>query len=261
MLKQLIRPVNMFRNMRNPQTYLGAKFGLLKRDPLLLKLRNGVNAEVPMRLLKTFKESVFAEDYIHGFPGGIRRRLDKPAVVDVGANAGYFSLWWLSRHPGSKIICVEPIPENFALLKRNAALNPEKNILLFNGAVGGLNGQIVLRYNLTNGFTTAASVLKGVDGQIEISAKCLSLAQLMSDFALKQIDFLKLDCEGSEYSIIYQSDDTVLKTIRCIAIETHLSSEPRQNTDALADFLRSKQFHVNVWHSNAINDIIYAWRQ
>jgi FkbM family methyltransferase len=261
MLKQLIRPVNMFRNLRNPQTYLGAKFGLVKRDPLLLKLRNGVSAEVPMRLLKTFKESVFAEDYIRGFPGSVVRDLHEPVVVDVGANAGYFSLWWLSRHPGSKMICVEPIPENFALLKHNAALNADKKISLVNGAIGGQSGQITLRYNLTDGFTTAASILKNVDGQAEISVKSFSIAQLMADFALKQIDFLKLDCEGSEYDIIYQSDEAALGKIRRIAIETHPSAEPGQNKDALADFLRSKNFHVNTWHSNAINDMIYAWRQ
>jgi FkbM family methyltransferase len=216
MLKQLIRPVNMFRNLRNPLTYLGSKFGLSKQDPLLLKLRNGVEAEVPVRLLPTFKESVFAEDYIHGFPGRVVRNLDRPTVVDVGANAGYFSLWWLSRHPGSKMVCVEPIPENFALLKRNAALNPDKKITLINGAVDGQNGEIVLRYTLTQGFTTAASVLSGVDGQIETTVKCFSLAQVMADFSMKQIDFLKLDCEGSEYAILYKSDDALLKTIRLL---------------------------------------------
>jgi FkbM family methyltransferase len=258
MLKQLIRPVNMFRNLRNPLTCLGCKFGLVKQDPLLLKLRNGVEAEVPKRLLQTFKESVFGEDYIRGFPRRVLRDLDKPNVVDVGANAGYFSLWWLARHPGSKIICVEPIPENFTLLKRNAALNPDKNVSLFNGAVDGQNGQIALRYTLTGGFTTAASSLHGADGQKEISVKCLSLAQLMSDFGLKQIDFLKLDCEGSEYAILYKSDDALLKTIRRIAIEAHFGSEPGQTKEALCDFLRSKQFQINTRPESAM---VYAWRR
>jgi len=248
----------MFRNLRNPLTYLGTKFGLSKRDPLLLKLRNGVEAEVPVRLLPTFKESVFAEDYIRGFPGRVVRDLDRPIVVDVGANAGYFSLWWLSRHPGSRMVCVEPIPENFALLKRNAALNADKKISLVDGAVDGQNGEIVLRYNLTQGFTTAASVLQGVDGQSEITVKCSSLTQLMSDFGLKQIDFLKLDCEGSEYAILYKSDDALLKTISRIALEAHFGSEPSQNKEALCDFLRSKQFQVNARPDSAL---VYAWRQ
>jgi FkbM family methyltransferase len=256
MLTKLKRPLNMFRNLRNPLTYLCHKFGVVKRDPLFLDLRKGVRAEVPARLLHTFKESVFAEDYARGFPGRVIRDFDNPTVLDVGANAGYFSLWWLSRHPGSKMICVEPIPENFALLKRNAALNADKNIFLINGAVGGATGQIVLRYNLTKGFTTAASALRGVDGQTEISVKAFSLAQLVADFALERIDFLKLDCEGSEYAVLYNCDDAVLKTIRCIAIETHRGPESGQNKDALCDFLRSKQFQVNTRPRNAM---VYAW--
>jgi len=258
MLKQLIRPVNMFRNLRNPQTYLASKFGFSKRDPLFLELRNGVKAEVPVRLLQTFKESVFAEDYSRGFPSRVLCNLDKPVAVDVGANAGYFSMWWLARYPDSKVVCVEPIPENFALLKRNAALNPDKKISLINGAVAGENGEIVLRYSLTQGFTTSASVLEGVQGQNEISVKCLSLAQLMSDHGLKQIDYLKLDCEGSEYAILYKSDDALLKTIKRIALEAHVGSGPGQSKDELCDFLRSKQFQIN---SRPDSAMVYAWRE
>jgi FkbM family methyltransferase len=258
MLKQFTRTLNMFRNLRNPSAYLGCKFGLVKRDPLFLKLRNGVSAEVPAQLLHAFKESVFAEDYVRGFPARVIGDFENATVLDVGANAGFFSLWWLSRHPGSKVICVEPIPENFALLKRNADLNAGEKITLVNGAVGGQAGQIVLRYTLTKGFTTSATVLRDVGGQVEISVKAFPLAQLLADFDLKQIDFLKLDCEGGEYDFLYHCDDDALNTIRRIAVETHSGPEPGQNKDALCDFLRSKNFHVNAPNGSAM---VYAWRQ
>ena len=106
MFKQIARQINLFRNLRNPQIYLGYKYGLIKTEPLFLKLRNGVVAEVPTRLISTFKESVFEQDYIRGFPHNIVRNFDQLNVVDVGANVGYFSLWWLSCFPRGRVIAV-----------------------------------------------------------------------------------------------------------------------------------------------------------
>src|SRR6476620_203183 len=42
-------------------------------------------------------------------------------VIDCGANVGYSSAYFLSHHPTSRIIAVEPDPENFAMLRRNLA--------------------------------------------------------------------------------------------------------------------------------------------
>ena len=90
MFARLIRPYNMFRNLRNPFIYLGGKYGFLKGDPVFMKLRNGVVAEVPLRLMHTFKESVFAEDYLQGFSPRTRRSFKDSTVVDVGANVDIF---------------------------------------------------------------------------------------------------------------------------------------------------------------------------
>ena len=42
-------------------------------------------------------------------------------VIDCGANVGYSSAYFLSRHPKSRIVAIEPDPENFAMLRRNLA--------------------------------------------------------------------------------------------------------------------------------------------
>ena len=76
----------------------------------------------------------------------------------------------------------------------------------------------------------------------------------MSDNQLEQVDFLKLDCEGSEYSILYNASAEVLGKIRRMAIETHLSNTERHNTAELSDYLKSKGFSTNM-----DKDIIWAW--
>jgi FkbM family methyltransferase len=258
MLKKAIRLYNMFHNLRNPFTYLGCKYDLLKQDPVFLNLRNGVITEVPMRLMQTFKESVFAEDYIKGFPAKVLHNFKSSTVIDIGANAGYFSLWWLSRFPNSEVIAAEPMPNNFSLLQRNASLNSTKKLHPVNCAVSSGVGEIALHFDRHDSFTTAASVLKNSSGQDELSVQATSIAQLMTRFNLSRIDFLKLDCEGSEYDILYYCDDGLLEKIKCIGMETHRGTEANQNKKSLCDFLRSKAFCINTDSGSAM---VYAYRK
>jgi FkbM family methyltransferase len=255
--RQIRRQINLFRNLRNPQTYLVHKYGLRRRDVLFLKLRNGVVAEVPARMLHTFKESVLAQDYLTGFPREIADRFDGATVVDVGANAGYFSLWWLSRFPRGKVVAVEPMPNNFALLARNRALNPGRDFQAVNCAVQSRSGTVTLNFDRSDSFTTSASIRKGAGGGDEISVPAISLKQLMADFGLARVDFLKLDCEGSEYDILYNCGDAVLDSIRAIGMETHRGNGASETKDALCDYLRTKKFDVR---TKPGSDMVHAWQ-
>lgn len=42
-------------------------------------------------------------------------------IVDLGANVGYSSAYFLSRFPGVSLVAVEPDPGNFEMLRRNLA--------------------------------------------------------------------------------------------------------------------------------------------
>lgn len=57
---------------------------------------------------------------------------DNDVFIDVGGCLGLFSLLMTK----GTSFCFEPSVENWALCKRNFELNPEKNIILFNDAVG-----------------------------------------------------------------------------------------------------------------------------
>lgn len=245
MAARISRQLNILSNLENPWIYWGHKFGLIKREPLFLKLRNGITAEVPIRMLHTFKESVFQEDYISGFPEAVIRSFKQSLVVDVGANVGYFSLWWLSRFPQSKVIAVEPMPNNFALLSRNKALNEDKDLQVLNSAMNSQGGDLTLNFDQADSFTTSASALNDNGGKDKISVKAITLSQLKASFNLDRIDFLKLDCEGSEYDILYHCEDKLLYGIQCIVMETHRGGKKNECKEAMCDFLRAKKFQVN----------------
>ena len=48
---------------------------------------------------------------------------DEPVVVDVGGYIGDFAIYAVKRLKARKVVACEPSPRNFALLKRNVAVN------------------------------------------------------------------------------------------------------------------------------------------
>ena len=139
----------LIKNVRNWWLYLLHKFGLVKTDPLLFRAGRGVIIEVPRRLLHTFKEIFMDECYMHGLANRIP---PCPVVIDIGANAGYFSLFAASRFANARIYAYEPIPSNFEQLMRNVNLNRESRITAFQKAVAGTSGETIMTFDEIEGF-------------------------------------------------------------------------------------------------------------
>jgi FkbM family methyltransferase len=77
--------------------------------------------------------------HVQKFLGGeydIPYRHNAPVILDIGANIGSFAAWALKRWPGCHVHCYEPLPDNFALLKRNLGQFKGRSVSLHNFAVG-----------------------------------------------------------------------------------------------------------------------------
>lgn len=70
--------------------------------------------------------------HVQRFLGGSTR----PVILDIGANVGSFAAWALNRWPGAHVHCYEPLPDNFALLKKNLGQLDGKSVSLNNFAIG-----------------------------------------------------------------------------------------------------------------------------
>ena len=69
---------------------MAIKFGINNTAPVLFKTRKGIFVEVPRRLLQTFKEIFMDECYMDGLELHVP---DNSTVIDIGANAGFFTLF------------------------------------------------------------------------------------------------------------------------------------------------------------------------
>ncbi|NQV24727.1 MAG: FkbM family methyltransferase [Rhodopirellula sp.] len=152
--------------------------------------------------------------------------LDMPTqtVVDVGAHIGCFARRFHQRNPLARIIAVECCPENLSVLERNAgeaativsgAVTYEKNVALLNAVfpdcvtTGG--SAVISRGKLEQlieqgQYATSAQERRSGDYWADLRPiRTLTLEDIMSEHGLDRIDVLKLDCEGSEFSILEQT--------------------------------------------------------
>ena len=83
----------------------------------------------------------------------------------------------------------------------------------------------------------------------------MSLPETFNEHHLERCDLLKMDCEGSEYSIIYNCPSDYLKRIAQMAIEVHKGSGPGQNIQTLGDYLVGSGFQIHK-HTH----MLWAWR-
>ena len=199
--------------------------------------------DVPtFELYLVFKE-IFLSDF-YSIDEWIDTLPRDPVVVDVGGNAGYFSMLLLSRRPATSLFAYEPIERNFELFQNNIKINPviSGKAHVFHRAVTGKNiDSITLYKEATSDNSVTASVFQDFESHNlnAVTVKAISLQQILSENKLEQVDFLKLDCEGSEYPIVYDSPPEIWKKIKTVFLEVHNLDEDRRNLQTIDRFLKT----------------------
>jgi len=248
------RLLNNIRNHRNWLDYLLFKIFNTSAPSFTFKHRTGLIINVPRRLLQTYKECFFDEGYVKGFPKN-PGLLGTPVIIDIGANVGYFSLFMFAKNKDAKLYAYEPIPKNFELLNTYRKENKALSFQIFNVAVSANVGSISLTYDNQDSFTTSASIFSRNENTEQIDVDSVTLESIMQSNHLDRVDLLKLDCEGSEYDILYNTSSSVFNQINHITLEAHTGDRENENVIALVKFLSGEGFKCNVKLQ-----LVWAWK-
>lgn len=134
-------------------------------------------------------------------------------VFDIGAHIGTFARLWHERNPEARIVCVEACPENLVALRANVGEFAE----VVHAACTYAPGRVVLRNAVRPDCESTGGSIVVQEADLEESRLCaeaakywddrrelptVTLEDLLQRFQLDHIDVLKLDCEGSEFSIL-----------------------------------------------------------
>ncbi len=211
-------------------------------------------------MLPPFKEIFFDEVYFREFPEQLKRKR-QITVLDIGANVGFFSLSMFFKFRNATVYAFEPMPFNFQKLEEYQNCYPEFDFQIVNAAVSDHQDEIVLNSSNLDSFSTMSSVFESESRGKKINVPTTRLLDIVAENKISFIDFLKMDCEGSEYSILYSSPDEILEKIGFLSLETHEGKGERENHYALLDFLKEKNFLVkDSKKDNSKIGYIWAWR-
>ena len=162
-----------------------------------------------------------------------------PICVDVGANVGAFSL--PMSYYCDKVISIEPFKENYDYMVSMIEKYEIDNIIPINKAIYPSDGKIVeMSVVEENTDSKDITCIEKRDDMVPLgSVETISLDSIIRDYG--EIDYMKVDCEGCEWDLLYGTD---LSKVKTIVAEIHRGYIGDDNKVKLLDYL-NKEYDVS----------------
>jgi FkbM family methyltransferase len=234
------RYIELFKHIQNPFEYILHKNERFKRSLTFITKPNNIQFHVALPLYQVFKE-IFLED-VYNIEAVVKQMPPKPVIIDIGANAGFFDVLILSKIKHAKIFAYEPIPRNIHQIRTTLEANPsmKDHVVVHQVAVTGTaSDKIDLYIESENDNSVIASIFAdfNTSNANKISVDTITLTDILLKNDLTEVDILKVDCEGSEYDIFYNTDPAVIRRAKMILLEVHDLDEDKNNITAMSKFL------------------------
>lgn len=151
------------------------------------------------------------------YTGRFYRPADGDVIVDAGANIGVFTIYIARQNPRCKVFALEPFAENFQYLQSNVAEAGLTSVTCCEVALGAECGKGQMQ---AVGARSLDHVLR-VDSKQEVGIPVIPLSGVFDLVHAQEIDFLKVDIEGSEHDVFDAASPDVLGRFKRIAMEYH----------------------------------------
>jgi len=194
----------------------------------------------------SINEIINSNDYIlNNF-----RSQENKVFIDIGANIGVATLIMAKLNPKSTVYAFEPYTKVYDILKKNVELNNLNNVKIFNIGLSNKTSDNI-KLNIFNKWSGASSMYADdttfqsfYDNDVSHTyVSCLSFDKMLEINNINEIYLLKIDCEGAEYDIIYDSEKVKNKIVKNMVGEFHdlkYNKTPRNECNKLLDY--SKQY-------------------
>ena len=185
-----------------------------------IQLKNGVfftvDGIIPNADLSMLTETWVHQDYT---PTGFEIE-EEDVVMDIGANNGFFTVFAAKKAIRGKVISFEPVPYLTEKIKTNIMLNNLSNVTLEQIAISGKKGASEFYISQTHNGCHSLFQRDNLDEKIIIITT--TLENYCNEHNIQKINFLKLDCEGTEHDIFNSLSVAFLRNnIDKIAMEYH----------------------------------------
>jgi FkbM family methyltransferase len=174
---------------------------------------------------------------------------ESDTVIDIGGNIGTFSLLASRYASRGRVFTFEPNFENYKLLLHNITINRSKNIVPTCAAVTSRRGKVKLFCASEGGYHSLCEDRICDPEQYEL-VDSVGLKDIFDEHGIECCHFLKLDCEGAEYEILYNLPAEYYPRIEKIVMEYHGDEDKirrRARSDALVAHLERMGYEIDAY--------------
>lgn len=173
--------------------------------------------------------------------GIIEKTMKNSVVLDIGANIGNHTLYFLNECNAQFVYCFEPADDTFQILTNNIIINHlEDRVQLMHVGVGSVSGNARIKQQRQHD-TGYTQLEKSETGDITIVA--------IDDLDIrKNIGFIKIDVEGFELEVIKGLENTLKKDKPLIMIEVW-----NQNSEEIMSILNGIGYHSDILDRREMN--------
>lgn len=157
-----------------------------------------------------------------------------PFIIDCGSNIGMSVLYFKMVYPGCEVLAFEPEERAFACLVTNIEANRLRSVHPHMAALADSAADALLYIDPKEPGSLRASTRRE---RMPTIVQQVSAVRL-SDYITREVDFLKIDVEGSE-GVIFEDliTEGKLAYVKEMAVEYH--HHVNQEEDVLSHFLQS----------------------
>lgn len=175
------------------------------------------------------------------------------SVIDAGAHRCEFAEI-IARNYGARVIALEPN-------KELPVEHRHPDIALVRAALSDDDGEGMLFLDENpEGSTIIRDGSKNIADLEKVPVTFRSLRSLVSEFNMDQIELLKLDIEGAEFSVIQSIDNELAGIIRQVTVEFHPAAAMREEVSRIKDacaHLAACGFHVFRSSYRGYGDVLF----
>jgi FkbM family methyltransferase len=196
----------------------------------------GVRFPLTMRTGNSSDGAVFWEIFQQRMYAPLADLRAPKLILDLGANVGYGSVYFLNRFPNARVVGVEPDPASAAICLRNLAPYGDRARVVV-GAVWPEKARLVLsRGAFGDGREWATQVRERAAGDNGEDVEGWDVASLIDLAGTERADLLVIDIEGSERALFGHPARAWLERVDNICIELHGSGCREAFQGALAGY-------------------------
>ena len=177
-------------------------------------------------------------------------------VIDIGGHLGFFSLYASVLNSKIPIYSFEPHIGNYDLLKQNLKDNRIKNVYPKQLAVSDKVGEVELQISKED-LNHSLNMAIEPTGEIQ-KVQTTTLERIFKKNNVRYCDLIKIDCEGAEFSLLYNTPSTIFDKISTIFLEYHDWIEG-ESSNELKRFLEKQGYKVEKYPNNKMKELGFLW--